>query len=141
MKTQLLICLLTVGILAGCKSNSNASNLSPAERAGIIEESCKALHSLLQIAPSERDGNNVPKPFWGATIVRLKPLRVTNDRLHIRIVLLETDRYEEGLFVSNPISSYAPLPNEFAELVKLGEPADRTFGTLYRYRSVKTKAP
>ena len=141
MKILLLISLLTIGFLTGCYTTNGASNLSASERAELIAESCKALHALLQIVPSERDGFNIPKRLWGAAILRLKPLRVTNDHLHIRLVLLEKDDFEEGLYVSNPISSHAPEPNEFTELVKLGEPADRTFGTLYRYRSVKSKAP
>jgi len=141
MKTFFLICLLTAGTLTGCKTKSDAMHLSAGERAAIIDESCKALHALLQIAPSERDGNQIPKRLWGASIHRLKPLRVTNDRLHIRIVMLETEQLEEGFYVSNPISSYAPYPNEFAELVKLGDPDDRTFGTLYCYRAIKAKTP
>ena len=113
MKTSLLICLLTIGIHAGCKTQRNTTSLSSVERAELIAESCKAMNAFLHIGLTERDGSNIPKRLWGAAILRLKPLRVTDDRLHIRIVLLESDRFEEGLYVSNPISSYAPHPDEY----------------------------
>ena len=140
MKPFPLILLLAIGIISGCKVRNDALHLSTDERAEIISESCKALSAFVQIEPADRDGNNIPKRLWGVAILRLKPLRVTDDRLHIRIVLRETDRFEEGLFVSNPVSSYLPPPNEFLELVTLGKPDEKTFGTLYRYRSIKIKA-
>ena len=49
------------------------------------------------------------------------------------IVLRDEDGVEEGLYVSIPISSYAPMVGDrFAVLEKLSETDDRTFGTLIR---------
>src|SRR5205085_8911786 len=36
--------------------------------------------------------------------------------------------------VNLPISSFAPRPETFLEFQQISQPADRAFGTLYRYR-------
>ncbi len=70
----------------------------------------------------------------------LKPLKVVFDRVNLKMVFVDTDQQEAGLYVSIPISSYAPSVREFAEFVKLGDAQDGTFGTLYRYRLTKKGA-
>ncbi|MEJ7636424.1 MAG: hypothetical protein WKF75_00150 [Singulisphaera sp.] len=56
------------------------------------------------------------------------------------IVLRDVDGAEEGLYVSIPISSYAPtLGDRFSVLEMLSQPDDTTFGTLYRYKLKKTR--
>ena len=70
----------------------------------------------------------------------MKPIRVRNDRINIAIVLAENAGIEEGLYVSNPISSYAAQVGErFEVMTRLSTDKDKSFGTLYYYK-LKPKA-
>ncbi len=157
MKTTILAIASLVGIaLAGFPAQTNhpgpqsgafpgpafqwLTNLSltPEARAAVVAEATRALHRSLQTPPQQRPNNEIPKALWGEAITRLKPLRVTNDRINIMIVLHENKDFEEGLYVSNPVSSYAPgLDKRFASFELLSKPDDKSFGSLYRYRMEK----
>ena len=105
------------------------------EREAIVAAANQAIRTYLKGDPKHRRAEEIPRESWGEAILRLKPLRVRNDRVNVAIVLREVDGVEEGLYVSIPISSYAPtVGDRFAVLEKLSETDDRTFGTLYRYK-------
>jgi hypothetical protein len=70
----------------------------------------------------------------GDAITKLKPIRVRDDRVNVAIVLSEAGGVEEGLYVSVPISSYAPQAGDFAVLERVGDATNPTFGHLDHYR-------
>jgi hypothetical protein len=68
-------------------------------------------------------------------------VRVVNDHVNVIIVLGGDATKEHGLYVSVPISSYAPgLDGRFAAFEKLSQPEDKAPGVLYRYRLRNAKA-
>lgn len=111
--------------------------LSAQQRVAVITEAHKAFTNFVQSDRKERDGDNIPKKFWGDAILNLKPLRVVNDRVNIKIVLANDGRVEAGFYVNLPISSFAPQPESFLEFVQLSQPDDKAFGSLYRYKLVR----
>src|SRR5205823_5068753 len=106
--------------------------LTAEQRIAVIKEAHKAFTDFVHSERKEQDGENIPKKFWGDAIRKLKPLRVVNDRVNIKIVLADDGRVEAGFYVNLPISSFAPRPETFLEFQQISQPADRTFGTLYR---------
>ncbi len=114
--------------------------LDRAARERIIAGANAAVHKHLTGAPNAGNEPLISKELWGEAISALKPLRVVNDRVNVFIVLKEDATTEEGLYVSNPISSYAPgLDKRFLEFEKVSDPGDHTFGSLYRCKLAKIK--
>ena len=136
MSLSLLVALLADGTAQDRKFPTP----NKAEREAIVAAANQAIRTYLKGDPKLRRGDEIPRESWGETILRLKPLRVRNDRVNVAIVLREVDGTEEGLYVSIPISSYAPMVGDrFAVLEKLSEADDQTFGTLYRYKLKKAR--
>ncbi len=113
-------------------------DLTSAQRVALITEASQSFRQLVQ--KQKGQSKEIPRVFWGPTIASLKPLRVVNDRVNIKIVLAERGGIEAGFYVNQPISSFAPPPNSFLEFVQLSQPADKAFGTLYRYRLAQNAA-
>ena len=117
-----------------------AARLSGKERKQIIGAANQAMRRYLHIPLKERQGETIPRRYWGEAIQRLKSRRVRFDRVNVAIVLSENDAYEDGLYVSLPLSSYAPGHDKrFDTFETLSKPSDKTLGTLYRYRIRKTR--
>ena len=114
-------------------------SLSSKDRAALVTESAKAMSKYLHIDLKDRDGDRIPTKLWSPTMTSLKPLRVVNDRVNLKIVLVESEHFESGFYVRIAISSFAPTASRFAEFVQLSKPGDGPLGTLYRYRLAKAK--
>jgi len=106
--------------------------LDRAAREAIITAANQAFQKHVQSAQEARKGTEIAKESWGDSIAHLKPLRVRDDRANIFIVLKEDEAAEEGLYVSIPISSYAPgMDKRFVLFETLTQPGDKAFGQLY----------
>jgi hypothetical protein len=55
------------------------------------------------------DEYDIPPKYWSDAIKQLKPIKVYDFRLNVVIVLSIRDGVEEGIFVGNLLSSYAPF--------------------------------
>jgi hypothetical protein len=109
-------------------------SLDAAQRQAIVEAANKASHEhMMNRGEGPRD-DEIAEKSWGEAIAKLKPLRVRFDRVNVAIVLWEDPKTEEGLYVSVPISSYAPRETDFLLWKKLTQPDEKTFGQLYWYR-------
>ena len=67
---------------------------------------------LFPIPPNlgfERGEYEIPPDFWPVAIKELKPVKVYDHMLNIVIVLSIRDGREEGIYIHNVISSYAPI--------------------------------
>jgi hypothetical protein len=115
------------------------ANLSQKERVAIVEEAGRAVQRYFRTDPKERKGDEIPKEFWGEALTKLKPVRVMHDRVNVAIVLQDSDKIEQGLYVSPAISSYLPnYDKRFTTFEKLSQPEDKSLNTLYRYSIKKT---
>jgi len=131
---------LVASVAGGSAQDRKFPTPGESEREAIVAAANQAIRTHLKGDPKLRRGDEIPEESWGEAILRLKPLRVRNDRVNVAIVLRDEDGVEEGLYVSIPISSYAPMVGDrFAVLEKLSGPDDRTFGTLYRYKLKKIR--
>ena len=110
--------------------------LSSRTRAAITKEAQETFGRFVRGDPTKR-GTNIPASMWGDTIKNLKPVRVVDDRVNIKIVTAETDDIDPGFYVNLPISSYAPQQSDFLEFVLLNEPRDILFGGIYRFKALK----
>ncbi len=129
------LCFLVASVAGGTAQDRKFPTPGKAEREAIVAAANQAIRTHLKGDPKLRRGDEIPRESWGEAILRLKPLRVRNDRVNVAIVLREENGVEEGLYVSIPISSHAPtVGDRFAVLEKLSGMDDRTFGTLYRYK-------
>lgn len=134
MNAILILCLSTI---AGADP---VPKLDAQERAAVIETAKKALARHFRSGTSPNKSDTIDEKHWGNDIAKLKPIRVRNDRANIAIVLSEKDGVEEGFYVSNPISSYAPNAKDgFTLLDRLGDPKEGLFGHMYHYK-LKIKA-
>ena len=128
----MLVAGLSVGIVAPA---AGLGHLGRAKRGAVIRAANAAIHSYLtSIPPEQRRGAEIPRRYWGAAIRKLRPIRVYDDRANVAIVLSEDRKKEEGLYVTVPISTYAPgNDSRFTRFTPLTQPGDRFFGHLYRY--------
>jgi hypothetical protein len=142
MKTSAAITLV-IGVTAALLSNAGdppKPSLDRAARQAIISAANKAVHKHMTRDQRVPKGPEISKKLWGDAIARLKPLRVLNDRVNVFIVLEEDEEGQEGLYVSTPISSYAPGADErFLRFEKLSEAGDKAFGQLYRCKLRKSQ--
>jgi hypothetical protein len=114
--------------------------LSREKRMAIVKNANHAIYQYLRMDPKKRNGDEIPRRFWGKAILKLKPLRVINDRVNVAIVLRDDEQSEQGLYVAIPISSTTPGHGKsFALWEKLSKPEDKSFGELYRYSIEKLK--
>ncbi|MBE0541234.1 MAG: protein kinase [Verrucomicrobia bacterium] len=113
---------------------SSTLDLTASQRIAIVEEAHRAFRRLADTPQNQRLNDDISEKFWGETIRSLKPVRVVNDRVNIKIVLHESGGIESGFYVNLPVSSYAPQTEEFLEFVPLSQPDDKTFGEVYRYK-------
>ncbi len=108
--------------------------LTKQQRSAIVQAAQRAFTDFVRTPPEERKSDSIPESLWGDAIRALKPLRVVNDRVNIKLVLHESEGIESGLYVNLTISSYAPQAKDFLEFVPLNQPDDKMFGQIYRYR-------
>jgi hypothetical protein len=113
-------------------------DLNPQLRSNIIQEAQQSYSRHVRVPAKERT-TDIPARTWGPTIASLKPVRLIDDRVNIRVVLFDGDGMEAGLFIQQPISSYAPDPDDFLEFIPLNRPEDQTFGQIYRYKLVQSQ--
>ena len=137
--------LILIAILYGLvfptshAESADAFSLSLSQHTALITGANKTLTDYLR-EPQAHGGSNIPKQFWGAAILQLNPLRVIYDRANLKIVIVDDDLSEAGFYLSVPISSYGLTTEDFPELVLLTTQADKSLGSLYRYRISKPKA-
>ena len=141
----LVVLILQSGTTSGTPLCASPPLSRAAQRVQIVTAAQQAIHRFAHLDPKERRGEQIPRRFWGAAIARLQPVRVVNDRMNVMIVLGEDVKQEHGLYVSVPISSYAPgYDGRFAVFEKLSQPQDqpqdKVLGVLYRYR-LRTAKP
>lgn len=103
------------------------------QRKSIIAEASSTISRFLRTDPKLRDGNNIPETGWGEAVKSLKPIRLLNDKVNLKIVMAETADAESGYYVVVPISSYGPQAKNFARFQKLTQADDKTFGEIYLY--------
>jgi hypothetical protein len=136
--TAVALALAFTASLISCAKKPIGPSLDRAAREAIINSACKAVQSAVK--GDTKTGNEIPRESWGETISKLHPLRVRNDRIHIFIVLKEDATTEEGLYVSNPISSYAPgVDDRFVRFEKLTQSGDADWGELYECKLKKAR--
>jgi hypothetical protein len=129
----------TVSTRTNSTEKASGADLSQKERVAIVEEAGRAVQRYFRTDPKERKGDEIPKEFWGEAITKLKPVRVMHDRVNVAITLQDSDKIEQGLYVSLAISSYSPNHDKrFTTFEKLSQPEDKSFNTLYRYSIKKT---
>jgi len=134
---SILVALATV--LPARAGAPPSTTMDKAGRESVIAAATQALHQHMFSDPATRKGDEIAREFWGEAITALKPLYVRNDHVNIFIVLKEDKTSEEGLYVSNPISSYAPGHDKsFLVFEKLSLPGDNGFGAIYRCKIAKT---
>jgi hypothetical protein len=112
--------------------------LNTRQRMDIAQAASKTLNRHARADVKARS-DNIPAALWDKKLAELKPLRIVNDRVNVRIVLFEEGGIEAGFYVNLPISSYLPNPEDFLEFLPLTEPGDRTFGQIYRYKAATLK--
>jgi hypothetical protein len=136
------VCLLSCLGVATLAGSFKAPKLNKPERAAIIRDASQAIHRYLrETDPRQRRGIDIPRELWGPAILKLAPVRVYDDHVNVAIVLKEDPRVEAGLYVSIPISSYAPgLDNRFSSFVRLSKRGDGTLGELYQYTIRKAQS-
>jgi hypothetical protein len=141
MKPLILISFVMAIAAALLSQAGEGPALDRAAREALIAAANQAVRQHMQSAPQERHGVEIAKAFWGPPIASLKPLRVRDDLCNVFIVLTEDATTETGLYVSNPISSYAPGHDQRWLLCeKLTQPGDRAFGELFRCK-IRKDAP
>jgi hypothetical protein len=114
--------------------------LSQEERSAIVKDANYAYRQYVGMDVKERKGDEIPQRFWGEAILKLKPVRVLNDRVNVAIVLRDDEHSEQGLYVNLPISSVAAgHGKKFVLWEKLSKPEDKSFGELYLYSIEKPK--
>jgi hypothetical protein len=131
-----VILLFVAAVAIG--GETNVPSLSSADREAIITAANQAVHKHMTSAPDQKRGMEIPRSLWGKAIEQLQPLRVLNDRVNVFIVMREDRISEEGLYVSVPISSYAPGHDErFLMFKDLTQPGDKAFGHIYECKMKK----
>ncbi len=142
MKTTTAI-MFVIAFTTSLLSNAGETprpSLDRAAREAIIAAANQAIQRHMKGDQQERKGTEIAQAFWGDTIARLKPLRVRDDKVNVFIALKEDATTEEGLYVSLPISSYAPgVDRRFLVFEKLTQPGDKDFGALYRCKLRKAQ--
>jgi hypothetical protein len=114
--------------------------LDQSQREAIVKAATQALNKHVRGEKKKETPDEIDAAHWGEAITKLKPIRVRNDRINIAIVLAENAGIEEGLYVSNPISSYLPqLDERFQVFTQLSTDKDKSFGLIYYYK-LKPKA-
>jgi serine/threonine protein kinase len=117
------------------KGGFQVPKIDQAEREAIVAAAKQAISKHLKAERKKGAPNEIGAAFWGEPISKLKPIRVRDDHRHVMIVLSVKDGIEEGLYVSNPVSSYAvTVGDRFALMTQLSTEKDRSFGLLYHYK-------
>ena len=143
MKPSVIVTAATLALaftasLLSCAKEPPGLAFDRTAREAIIESACRAVRSEVKRDPGT--GDEVSKELWGGMISKLHPLRVRNDRMNVFIVLKEDATTEEGLYVSNPISSYAPgVDDKFVRFEKLTQSGDADWGALYDCKLKKAR--
>jgi hypothetical protein len=143
---QLALDILGLAVLAVIASSCSDAGEQPkpvldrSARERIVAAANQAVHRAMTAPEDARKGNEIARKSWGEAIERLHPLRVLNDRVNVFIVLNEDATTASGLYVSIPISSYAPGSDKrFLRFEDLSKPGDKAFGRLYRCKLRKAE--
>lgn len=76
--------------------------------------------------PKYWNGIDIPRKFWGALILAIHPLRLSQDGGNVDIILQEDGKMESGLIVVPSISSTFPEPEPNGMLRPMVLSADGT---------------
>ncbi len=112
--------------------------LTEAQRIALVKEANQAFSAHVRGDPKNRS-NEISRDHWGPAITALKPLRVIDDLVNIKIVLVTELTIEGGFYINLPISSYAGYSDGALEFTTLSKPEDNSFGTIYRYIHLLTE--
>ena len=105
-----IVCLFGCMFVAfGCKKQPGGEDASPLPDNLAVS----ALQTHIQYIKAVNSGAQEPsveiaKKYWTDEIKRLKPIRVYRHRGNIVVVQRASANWEEGLYISIMISSYAP---------------------------------
>jgi len=118
--------VLIISLAAAPLANAGEPTIAPFDSAtydAIYTEAMQAVHK-------QQAAGEIPKELWGEAITKLKPLRVQEFHGHVLIALKADETSEEGLYVSNPFSSYNPIigPSYFSVLETLFKPDNKPTG-------------
>jgi hypothetical protein len=105
-----------------------------------VDAANRASHQHMVDRGKGPPNNEIAESSWGEAIAELKPLRVRFDRVNVAIVLREDENTEEGLYISVPISSFAPREKDFLLWRKLTKEDDGSFGQLFLYKVTRRAA-
>ena len=130
--------IVSLSLALATQSDAVRKEVVPAidngQRKAIVEAANEAIKLHLR-SPRPAGVADIPPALWGEAIAALKPRRVYNDRVNVAIVLADDGKIEEGLYVSIPISSYAPtIGDRFTLLETLSQKDDGSFGQLLHYK-------
>jgi hypothetical protein len=125
-----IICIIATCFLACNNQQHIVEPVNDLDHQAIIDASIKLIRSWNQFPNIENQSQ-----FWPQPIAALKPVRIYNDSYNLAIVLHEDDGGESGLYVSNPISSYAVMVgyDRFTRLAPIDLSDSVTYGSIYRY--------
>ena len=119
-----------------------AYSLAESGRVAIVTAANRAVQAHMTSEGKQPQGDDINHEFWGDAISQLEPVRVYDDRVNVAIVLRSDAEGEEGLYVSIPISSYAPQAGDgFTVFEMLSKPEDKAFGSLYYYKTDRRPPP
>ena len=96
-------------VVSGCKKQPGGGDAGPLPNNLAVS----ALQTHIQYIKAVNSGAQKPsveiaKQYWTDEIKRLKPIRVYRHRSNIVVVQRTSANWEEGLYISIMISSYAP---------------------------------
>ncbi|HEV7401637.1 MAG TPA: hypothetical protein VGO11_01875 [Chthoniobacteraceae bacterium] len=128
-----IFALLPVILITSLAGGAEVPKLSAKQYASLVTEADQTVYKHLHAQPPAQDRVNVPKKYWGETMLALKPLKVVMDGVNLKIVF-QDDREEAGFYLCPVISSTIPQARDFRELVVVSAGKEIPVGTLYRYR-------
>lgn len=134
LRRQLIVALavLSTSIAHGAE----VPKLDGKQSSDLAAEAFKAMRDHFAAQPPAADRDTIPRKYWGATMLALKPVKVVVDRANVKIVF-QDDRAEAGFYVCTPISSSMPDPKDYREFVRLADSKEVMTATLYRYRKAQ----
>lgn len=103
----------------------------------VIVGAHKTLRAAMQQEAAKAPEAEIPVSCWSDVVKAMKPVRVVNDRVNVKLVLKDDGQFESGFYVIMGISSYRPERGDFAEFVELGGTGELVTGNLYWYRQAK----
>jgi len=130
--------MVSLSLALATQTDAATKEVVPAFDAGQRKAIVAAANEAIKLhlrSPRPAGVADIPPALWGEAIAALMPRRVYSDHINVAIVLADDGKIEEGLYVSIPISSYAPrVGDRFTLLETLSQKDDGSFGQLLHYK-------